>query len=156
VKKITLNGADVDAIIQRTRRALADELQYIIDHGMELTFTPGEHNQLGVDLSIIMAQRARQGNGRRTDTNAEFIGKVLGPLSSPLLSLPPSLALLPACGADVSRDECRNDQHECSDNIIDLVSLDAIHPRKPNLNHVEVADQRCSHNGDGEYGCGEG
>jgi hypothetical protein len=40
--------------------------------------TTGERNQLGVDLSIVVAQRARQGNGRREDPNAQFIAQVLG------------------------------------------------------------------------------
>jgi hypothetical protein len=77
-KKIALTREDVDQIIQRTRIASPDELQYIIDHATDLKLTSGERNQLGVDLSIVMAQRSHQINGRREDPNAQFIAQVLG------------------------------------------------------------------------------
>jgi hypothetical protein len=48
-----------------------------------LKLTTGERNQLGVDLSIVVAQRARQGNGRREDPNAQFIAQVLGYAKTP-------------------------------------------------------------------------
>jgi hypothetical protein len=35
--------------------------------------TEGERNQLGLDLSICVAQRARRVNGRRDDPNSKFI-----------------------------------------------------------------------------------
>ena len=82
-KKIELNRADVDQIIQRARPAPPDELQYIIDHGADLKLTSGERNQLGVELSIVAAQRARQGNGRRVDASAEFVAKVLNLVETP-------------------------------------------------------------------------
>jgi hypothetical protein len=82
-KKIELTRADVDQIIQRTRGASPDELQYLIDNGSGYRLTPGERNQLGVDLSIIVAQRARQINGRREDPNAQFIAQVLGYAETP-------------------------------------------------------------------------
>ena len=83
-KKIALTRADVNAIIGRTRSSEPDELQYIIDHAKELKLTPGERNQLGVDFSIIVAQRARQISGRRENPSAEFLAKVLGYAETPL------------------------------------------------------------------------
>jgi hypothetical protein len=57
-KKITLNRADVDASIHGTGSASPDELQYIIDQGTDLKLTTGERNQVGVDLSIVVARGA--------------------------------------------------------------------------------------------------
>jgi hypothetical protein len=71
-KKI-LTRADVDAIIQRKRTATPDELQSIIDHGKELKLTPGEKNQLSVDLTCAMSQRARQVEGKREDPSSKLI-----------------------------------------------------------------------------------
>lgn len=82
-KKIELARADVDAIIQRTRTASPQELQHIIDHAKDYKLTAGERNQIGCDLSIVMAQRARQVDGRRDDPSAEFIAKVLGYAETP-------------------------------------------------------------------------
>jgi hypothetical protein len=58
--------------------------------------------------------------------------------------------------ANVIYDQRHNDQYQCSDNVVDRALFDPIHDQKRNLNHVVMADQRGSHNGDGEYDCGEG
>jgi hypothetical protein len=70
---INLTRAAVDAIIQRKRTTTPDELQFIIDHAKELKLTPGEKNQLSVDLTCAMSQRARQVEGRRDDPNSKLI-----------------------------------------------------------------------------------
>jgi hypothetical protein len=68
----------VDAIIQRKRAATPEELQNIISRAKDLKLTSGERTQLGVDLSIAMAQRARQVNGRRReDASSRFIHDTL-------------------------------------------------------------------------------
>ncbi len=72
-KPVTLTRADVDAIIQRSRGASPEELQYAITHAKDLILTDGERNQLGCDLSIAVAQRARGLDGRRQDANVRFI-----------------------------------------------------------------------------------
>lgn len=82
VKPIELPRADVDAIIQRERSGSPEELQYIIDHTKDLDLTDGERNLIGVELSIAVAQRARQVNGRE-NPSAEFISKVLGLAETP-------------------------------------------------------------------------
>jgi hypothetical protein len=82
-KKITLTKADVDAILQRTRSATPEELEYVIAHAKEFILTDGQRDQVCCDLTIAAAQRARQGNGRRIDGNAEFISKVLGLIDTP-------------------------------------------------------------------------
>jgi hypothetical protein len=68
-----LTRTDVDAILHRKRLATAEELQEIIARAKDYKLTDGERNQLGVDLSICVAQRARQINGRREDPSARFI-----------------------------------------------------------------------------------
>jgi hypothetical protein len=83
VKKITLSTADVDGILRRTRGASPEELQYAIDHANDFKLADYQRNQLGVDLSIVVAQRARQVIGRRNDPSAEFIAKVLGLAETP-------------------------------------------------------------------------
>lgn len=82
-KPITLTRADVDAIIERRRVASPEDLQYIIDNAKSLHLAEGARNQIGCDLSILMAQRARNMNGRRDNPSAEFIAKVLGYSSTP-------------------------------------------------------------------------
>jgi hypothetical protein len=77
-KQITLTKADVDAILQRTRSGSIEELEFVIAHAKEFILTDGQRDQLCCDLTIAAAQRSRQGNGRRSDGNAEFISKVLG------------------------------------------------------------------------------
>jgi hypothetical protein len=76
VKKITLNRADVDAIIQRTRGASAVELEYVIAHSKKFSLSDGQPDQLCCDLIIIGAQRARQGNGREDPNAHQFIAQV--------------------------------------------------------------------------------
>ncbi len=70
--------ADVNDILQRKRGASAEELQDIIFRAKEFSLSDGQRNQVSVDLSILMAHRARQANGRRDDPTDEFISKVLG------------------------------------------------------------------------------
>jgi hypothetical protein len=82
-KPIALTRADVDAIIKRQRSASPNELQFMIDHARDLGLTDGERNQIGVDLSIAMAQRARQANSRRESPSTEFLSQVLGYAETP-------------------------------------------------------------------------
>ncbi|MGA7766035.1 MAG: hypothetical protein WCA27_07385 [Candidatus Sulfotelmatobacter sp.] len=72
-KPITLTRADVDAIIQRSRGASPEELEYAITHAKDLILTDGERDQLGCDLSIAVARRAQQVDGRREDPSARLI-----------------------------------------------------------------------------------
>jgi len=81
-KPIELTRTDVDAIIQRKRYGSPEELQHIIDHSKDLGLSDGERNLIGVELSIAVAQRTRQVNGR-ANPSAEFIGKVLGLAETP-------------------------------------------------------------------------
>jgi hypothetical protein len=83
VKPITLTRADVDLIIQRKRCSSPAELQYVIDHAKALMLTPGERNQIGCDLSILMTQRARNMSGRRENPATEFLSKVMGLVETP-------------------------------------------------------------------------
>jgi hypothetical protein len=81
--QITLTREDVPAIIRRTRAATPEELQHILDHSKELGVSEWERSQISVDMTIAMAQRSRQGNGRRIDANAQFIAQVLGYAETP-------------------------------------------------------------------------
>jgi hypothetical protein len=83
VKQITLTREDVTAIIRRTRGATPEELQHILDYGKELGVSEWERSQISVDMTIAMAARSRQGNGRREDPNAQFIAQVLGYAETP-------------------------------------------------------------------------
>ena len=71
-KPIALTREDVVAILQRKRPASPEELQHILDHSKELGVSEWDRSQISVDMTIAMAQRARQGNGGRVDANAEF------------------------------------------------------------------------------------
>lgn len=82
-KKIELTRADVDQIIQRTRSATPEELEYVIARAKEFILTDGQRDQVCCDLTIVAAHRARQGNGRRIDASAEFIAKVLNLVETP-------------------------------------------------------------------------
>ena len=84
-KKIELKLArtDVNDIIERQRAASGEELQFILDNAKDLRLTLGEKNQLSVDLTMKMAQRARQVNGRREDPAAQFISTTLGLAETP-------------------------------------------------------------------------
>jgi hypothetical protein len=82
-KQVTLTRADVNAIIERRRVGSPEDLQYIIDNAKSLHLNQGERNQIGCDLSILMAQRARQVNGRRENPAAQFISQVLGLAETP-------------------------------------------------------------------------
>jgi hypothetical protein len=81
VKPLTRD--DVTAIIARTRSATADELQDIIEHAKDFALTDGQRNQLGLDLSILSAQRARDANGRRENPSEQFVSQTLKLLSTP-------------------------------------------------------------------------
>jgi hypothetical protein len=72
-----------DAIIQRQRCSSPAELQYVIDHAKEFRLTDGERQQISVDVTIAMAQRARRMNERRDDPGARFIAQTLGLLPTP-------------------------------------------------------------------------
>jgi hypothetical protein len=82
-KPIPLTRADVDAIIGRTRGATTEDLEFVIAHAKEFSLSDGQRDQLCCDLTIVAAQRARHGNGRRVDANAEFISKILGLIETP-------------------------------------------------------------------------
>ena len=71
-QKAELTKTDVNQILARTRGATPDELQYIIDHAKELSLTDRQRDQLACDLSIVIAARARQVNGRRENPNVTF------------------------------------------------------------------------------------
>ena len=101
-EKIALTRADVDQIIQRTRGASPEELEHVIAHAKEFSLTDGQRDQLCCDLTIVAAQRARHGNGRRIDGNAEFISKVLGLVETPFGLLASSFV------DDLLRDGSRN------------------------------------------------
>ena len=72
----------MNAILQRKRLTSPAELQQIISNAKEYKLTPGERNQLSVDLTMQIAQ-ARQSNGRREDPNERFIAQVLGFVETP-------------------------------------------------------------------------
>lgn len=105
-KKTELTRSDVDAILQRKRGALADELQQIISDAKEYRLTPGERNQLSVDLTMQIAH-ARQSNGRRDNPGERFIAQVLGLIETPYGLLARSFIddLLRAGSENISR--CR-------------------------------------------------
>ncbi|MGD1082495.1 MAG: hypothetical protein ABR881_29615 [Candidatus Sulfotelmatobacter sp.] len=81
-RKPELSREDVDLILQRKRSATPEELQFIITSA-KFKLTEGERNQLSVDLTIAIAQRTRQGNGRCEDASARFIHDTLGMASTP-------------------------------------------------------------------------
>lgn len=74
---IALTRADVDAILQRKRSATPEELEWAISHAKALMLSDYERNELGVALSIIVAQRAKRLD-RPDNPAAEFLSKVLG------------------------------------------------------------------------------
>ena len=82
-KKPVLTRADVDAILRRTRSASAEELQQILSREREFILTNIQRDQVAIDLTIVMAARARQANGPRENPTDEFISKVLGYSETP-------------------------------------------------------------------------
>jgi hypothetical protein len=82
-KKIAPTRADVNELIQRQRVGTPQELEAILAKAKDLRLTEGERNQLSVDVTIAMAQRARNVNGRRESPAAEFLSKVLGLAETP-------------------------------------------------------------------------
>lgn len=80
VKRVELTREDVTAIIARQRTVTPEELQEII---ARKDLTSGERNQISVDLTIAMAQRARQVRGRREAPGANFIHDVLNLTETP-------------------------------------------------------------------------
>jgi hypothetical protein len=83
VKPVTLTRADVDGIIQRSRGASVEDLEYAIAHAKDLILTDGERNQLGVDLSVVIAQRIRGLDGRRRDHPSDRLIHDLGYAQTP-------------------------------------------------------------------------
>jgi hypothetical protein len=81
VKALTRD--DVTAIIARRRSATPEELEYAITHAKDLTLTDGERNQLGVDLSVAIAQRIRGLDGRRQDHPSDRLIHDLGYAQTP-------------------------------------------------------------------------
>jgi hypothetical protein len=112
-KKTTPTRADVDALIQRQRVGTPEELEAILANAAALCLSLGEKNQLRVDLTMKMAQRARQVNGRRDDPNAQFIAQVLGYAETPrgLVSRDWINSLLRAGSQAIMR--CRNHRPPC-------------------------------------------
>jgi hypothetical protein len=82
-KKIAPTRADVNELIQRQRVGTPQELEAILANARALRLTDGERQQLSVDVTIAMAQRARQVNNRRDDPGARFIAQTLGLLPTP-------------------------------------------------------------------------
>jgi hypothetical protein len=82
-KKVEPTRADVNELIQRQRVGTPQELEAILAKAKDLRLTEGERNQLSVDVTIAMAQRARNVNGRRESPAAEFLSKVLGLAETP-------------------------------------------------------------------------
>jgi hypothetical protein len=73
----------LNVLIQRERVGTPVELEAILANAKDLRLTPGERNQIGFDLSIFVAHRARQIEGRRDDPNERFIAETLGLISTP-------------------------------------------------------------------------
>jgi hypothetical protein len=103
-KPVALTRANVDELLQRKRSASPEELEYAIAHAADLKLSDYQRNQLGVDLSIIVASRARNLNGRREDPNARFIAQTLGLLPTPFGLIERSFI------ADILRDGASNIQ----------------------------------------------
>jgi hypothetical protein len=83
VRNRNIERADVDAILRRERLGTSEELEHIITNAKEYKLTFGEKNQLSVDLTVAIARRARQVNGRQQDPNTRFIVQTLGLLPTP-------------------------------------------------------------------------
>lgn len=104
--KKTITRADVDDVIQRRRTASPEELQELLST-KDINLTEGERSQICVDLTVAMAQRSRNINGRRDDPNAKFIAQVLGFVETPHGLIPRSFItdVLREGAANISR--CR-------------------------------------------------
>jgi hypothetical protein len=77
-----LTRANVDQIIHRERSATPEELQEILST-KDLRLSESEVNQISVDLTIAMSQRARLANPPRESPGAYFISHTLNLLSTP-------------------------------------------------------------------------
>lgn len=75
---IHLERADIEAILTDKREATIDELQFIVEHAKELCLSTGQRNQIGVSLSMALANRSR----RKPDASAEFL-YTLGVVETP-------------------------------------------------------------------------
>ena len=75
---IHLERADIEAILTHKREATIDELQFIVEHAKELCLSTGQRNQIGVTLSVALANRAR----RSADPTTEFL-YTLGVIETP-------------------------------------------------------------------------
>jgi hypothetical protein len=78
---IALTKDDATAIIQRKRTASPEELQYLLDHAKELQIDTWARDQLGVDLTVLMASKRR--GGFRNDPAAQFMSQTLGLVDTP-------------------------------------------------------------------------
>jgi hypothetical protein len=81
LKPITLTKDDATAIIQRKRTASPEELQYLLDHAKELQIDTWARDQLGVDLTVLMASKRR--GSFRNDPAAQFVSQTLGLIDTP-------------------------------------------------------------------------
>ena len=80
--KAELTRDDINEILMRRRGGSASELEQIINNAKQYNLTPGEKNQLSVDLTIQVAH-ARQSNGKRDNPSERFIAQVLGLVETP-------------------------------------------------------------------------
>jgi hypothetical protein len=101
--KKVVTRVDVDETIQRRRSASPEELEEMLTT-KDLKLTEGERNQIGVDLTLLLAQRSRRMNGWREDESAKFISQVLGYAETPHGIIPRSFI------ADILRDGASNIQ----------------------------------------------
>jgi hypothetical protein len=76
---IHLDGADVDAILKRKRAASVEELEWAIAHANELHLRPWQRDQIGVELTLVLANRARP-----KPTTPEFFYHTLGITQTPV------------------------------------------------------------------------
>lgn len=83
-EQIALTKAQVDDVLHRRRSASPEELQHIIDHSQEYGLSDWQRNRIAVDVTVDMAQRARNVSGRRENPAAEFLSKVMGYLETPV------------------------------------------------------------------------
>src|ERR1700733_6816569 len=77
---IQLDGADVDAILKHKRTASVAELEHVIAHADELHLRPWQRNQIGVELTLVLANRARP----KPNPTAEFFYNTLGITQTPV------------------------------------------------------------------------
>jgi hypothetical protein len=74
-----LTREDVDAIIQRKRSATPEQLHAIIDRAQHYRLSTWERNQLGVDIGVALAAKARG----KPNSDSVFIHDVLDYADTP-------------------------------------------------------------------------